>query len=650
MKKILYITLCTISLQAEQYEDISLFELMRMPITSVSEFSHTALDVPSSVTVLRPSDWEKIGARTPSEALSRTGAIMHYNIPALGETIKIRGNADLVPRGVATIIDGVPMNNYEFGTAATSLNLIGLNGIEKIELTRGPGSVLYGSDAFQGVKSFQTQVGYTEQNNVMVEAGSKDYYSAGLSSTYLTDNHIIDFALQASKQGNQERDFNYLDRTSSAYKANKRALESNYYNGFAKIRSNIDSLWRYEAGVYLFGSDASDMPGLGNFFSNLGKDDRFDHYSEIEMARTELSYSGLIGYEIVFRGFAWQDDSTVFRHVAPNFIQNRKVKENRSGMTLLIKSTERVKNTNWTLSTGLDEANIKYAHTKFLNDSGDIIRETDEAYNHKRRKIKNISFEAETLLNGFTLDYGLRLDDYNSFGRHISPRIGASYAYNDHSAIKLLYGQAFRAANAFEQTGGTELGGSAENIDPATIDTYELVFMTFQDNYKIEAVVFKSFWKDAIDITKGMLVNSEKRSHGVELNINYLQKPWRVDYSASYVKSENITKNEDSVDYPEFIHNLSIGYDIERLPINLYWSNRILTNMQQKVVGAPAYDIEKFWQSDLHAKYSVNKSMDISLNIQNIFDRKNYIPSLQFADEPFQTEPFNVALVVNYKF
>lgn len=78
--------------------------------------------------------------------------------------IDIRG----VDKGTLVLVDGVPMNQ----DGKYNLEDIGADAIDHIEVVRGGGSVLYGSEATGGVINIITR-SHT-QNSVKVSAGNYD--------------------------------------------------------------------------------------------------------------------------------------------------------------------------------------------------------------------------------------------------------------------------------------------------------------------------------------------------------------------------------------------------------------------------------------------------------------------------------------------
>ena len=109
----------------------------------------------SSVTVLRGVDLAAQGIRTAAQALE--------TVPGahIVETGSFGGQTSLFVRGgesdyTKVLVDGVPLNQAGGGIDLAHLTT---DNVERIEIVRGPVSVLYGSDAVTGVIQIFTRSG-----------------------------------------------------------------------------------------------------------------------------------------------------------------------------------------------------------------------------------------------------------------------------------------------------------------------------------------------------------------------------------------------------------------------------------------------------------------------------------------------------------
>jgi outer membrane receptor for ferrienterochelin and colicin len=77
--------------------------------------------------------------------------------------------------------------------------------------------------------------------------------------------------------------------------------------------------------------------------------------------------------------------------------------------------------------------------------------------------------------DGVTLSTGLRYDHHDAFGSVLSPRLGLIYNGGSATTVKLLFGRAFRAPNAYEQDYVSGQSKPNPNLQPERIETLELI-------------------------------------------------------------------------------------------------------------------------------------------------------------------------------
>jgi len=112
-------------------------------------------ETPQAVTVVQETEIEQSNVLDVPDLLRFAEGIYVQRTNLGGGSPFIRG---LTGKQVLILIDGVRLNNsyYRFGPHQY-LNTIDPNSIERIEVVRGPGSVLYGSDALGGVINIITK-------------------------------------------------------------------------------------------------------------------------------------------------------------------------------------------------------------------------------------------------------------------------------------------------------------------------------------------------------------------------------------------------------------------------------------------------------------------------------------------------------------
>jgi vitamin B12 transporter len=158
-------------------EPTDTFELNPVVVTA-TRIPTPAGDLPVAVTVIDGAALRERGIRTVADALRTVPAATVVATNAYG------GQTSLFLRGgeadyVKVLIDGVPQNTpggaYDFGNLTT-------DNVERIEVVRGPVSVLYGSDAVTGVVQVFTRNG-RGPGRASVEGVAGTYGSNSLATT-----------------------------------------------------------------------------------------------------------------------------------------------------------------------------------------------------------------------------------------------------------------------------------------------------------------------------------------------------------------------------------------------------------------------------------------------------------------------------------
>ena len=145
------------------------YELNPVTVTA-QRMETTDLKTPAAVEVLTADEIQKTGATSVHEALKfSTGIIMHAQGPrnisqgTMTNKAVIRG----VEKGTLVLVDGVPINQ----SGRYNLEDIPTDAVEKIEIVRGGGAVLYGSEASGGVINIITK----GKRNNRIQAGIGNY-------------------------------------------------------------------------------------------------------------------------------------------------------------------------------------------------------------------------------------------------------------------------------------------------------------------------------------------------------------------------------------------------------------------------------------------------------------------------------------------
>jgi len=150
--------------------------------------------VPAAVTVLDGRDLERRGIRSVADALRDVAGVDVVQGAAYGGVTSIfvrGGESDYVK----VLVDGVPLNDPG---GAVDLADLTTEDVERIEVVRGPVSVLYGSDAVSGVVQIFTRRGVgPASGNVTLRAGS--YASTDAVGGVAGGSDVVAYSVAASR-------------------------------------------------------------------------------------------------------------------------------------------------------------------------------------------------------------------------------------------------------------------------------------------------------------------------------------------------------------------------------------------------------------------------------------------------------------------
>ena len=140
--------------------NMSLEEILNINVVTASKNSENQTVAPAVMTIITDKDIAVYGDMSVSEILDRVVNFYvsgTYLIPK--NNVNIRGeHTGLYDTHVLWLLNGRPMReSVHAGVNAAILNMFPVESIQRIEVIRGPGSVLYGTSAFQGVINIITK-------------------------------------------------------------------------------------------------------------------------------------------------------------------------------------------------------------------------------------------------------------------------------------------------------------------------------------------------------------------------------------------------------------------------------------------------------------------------------------------------------------
>lgn len=467
--------------------ELTLEQLLDIDVYSASRKLERLSEAPAIMTTISHSQITTLGAVTLIDVLKYIPGI-ETNMGADGfYHISIRGaNKE---GEVLVLINGQQINDFYNGRALLDL---AADFIDRIEVIRGPGSALYGSNAIAGVINIFT----IKETSLSVLAGN--YNTLKVAGNYFYEKNKTQFSvsagglttdgadaeINADKAKGQSWSLAHLD---SKYKTNRWNKDA-YLNSNLKVGDfhlQIFNIARQQ-GAYI-GPVFIAAPGSKLFTNQFSGSLRYDFKISDNVIVTPKIYSNINYHDFLTQ----ETPNNYVSNTSGNIFENGKyTKEKYLGksygaeMDIYIKANE-----HFDLLTGsvFEDLTIsQYDLTRNYKIVGDVYKGTFANYdnieftqNGKRRYIFAYFLQGNYKIKKLNVTAGLRYDDYSDFGSSFNPRIGVNYRVSSHLIFKGLYGKAFRAPTFQElydnSTIGNEYGVKGNtNLTPEQIHTIEL--------------------------------------------------------------------------------------------------------------------------------------------------------------------------------
>ncbi len=451
---------------------LSLEQLLDLDIQSASKFTQKASEAPSSVTVVSATDIQRLGYRKLADILNSIRGLYvtsDRNYSYLG--VRGVGRLGNFNSGVLVMVDGILLNDPIYSQGSIGLEFpVDVDLIERVEFIPGPGSAIYGSNAFFGVINVITRNGKGVGGlELTTEAGSWGTYKsrATWGRRYSND---LDVLLSVAGYSSRGRDQYYPEFASpGASDGIARGLDyERAPNAFAKIS------W---SGFTFEAAHRARTKGIPTASYQARFNDP-DTRTLDAQTFAELRYDGNVARDLElsarinrgqydYRGdYPYTDASTGTRNVNVDIANSQWWGGEIKLVSRAINRHKIVLGAEYLRNTRKDQNNYDLAPSKVYLDE------------HHASSQSGLYVQDEiTLRPNMVVNVGLRYDQHSTFGAIVNPRLAFIYSLNPSITLKALYGKAYRAPNDSELFFSSEPLGWKGNLTlkPERITTQELV-------------------------------------------------------------------------------------------------------------------------------------------------------------------------------
>ncbi|HTF90940.1 MAG TPA: TonB-dependent receptor [Planctomycetota bacterium] len=581
----------------------------------------STLDAPASVSIITGEEIRARQYRTLDEVLAglcgvySTSDRTYHHTGVRGFFVPGDYNSRLL-----LLVDGHRLNDNIYGSAAVGREaVIDLDTIERVEFIRGPGSALYGSNAIFGVVNVITKSGADSRGfEGRVGTTIGDGYEAGLRQGGVSAGGI-DYvvALRGFDSSGSRLEYDEYAATPSGG-VTRDTDHENGYGFFARATRGELSL---ETG-YVWREKGIPTGQYGTVFDD--PDNRLiDAQGYFDLSwRRELGGGSELNSRVYYDDYSYKG-WYVFDDTAnggpPDLLDRDDVIGRRIGAEL-----------SYGFDLGESQRIIVGSELRWnlQQDQRNYYPTFDSVDTHSHSVDWGAFVQDEISLGERTeLVLGGRFDEYDAFGSTLNPRAALIHHPDERSAVKLLFGTAFRAPNVYESEysdGSSYLANP--DLDPEHITTYEVVGERFfGETARLSLSLYRYEVRDLIvqglDTNSGALVfdNTDSvHANGVELEGAYaLSDRWRVTLSQAFQDVEDDATGDRPANSPRRVTQARLEAEL--------WDGACFASLEAIAVGSRTTlaggEVDGYVLTNLSLRApNIYDGVDLELACYNLFD------------------------------
>jgi len=632
---------CCICFYSNSEDEIDLFELSLEDLVKVeiaTKQKQTIYASPSSVYVISRQQIKSMGIQKLQTLLNFIPGFQSTRDIEQGTANRIsaRGRSTALSESVLVHINGRKINDLYTGGISILNRMFNIGNIEHIEVIRGPGSALYGSNAFLGVINIVTLTGGNELN---ISVNDNETLASSITtSTSWRQSHQLDFYL--SWFDDQGEDYKITDLYGITSRVKDPAKGTDAY-----LKYSFDN-WQL-SGRFMQ-RELEDFLALGAIGNDVNKE-KTEQWSFAIEKQGELLEQLSYDFSFIHSEDKWQTIALLIPsdvEIEPGF----SLANDFIGGPFL---TSQTNNASSNLSYQFNDAHFLSFGASFEKSKiTDVYTSTThdlftlEEYKKPVKLTKEQSFNVEEsrevvsfyiqeqwhISDNWELTAGLRFDSYNDFGSSRSPRLALVYKPKEKSSLKFMYGTAFRAPNfleLYDRNNYVDFGNV--NLNAEEVKTLELSWLQTERNWHFEITAFKNVFEQLIILGEPVEAPENpffapsfknldgQTSTGIETEMLYkLNNQFSVKLLWNWFTPNsdiNVSRNSGAV---------VLDFRMDRLNVNLHsyfrGRNKAIANQGN------------YFVTSINAIYQFSQELKLNLRLSNLSDTSFRTQSIMYEE------------------
>lgn len=621
-------------------------------VVTATRYEKSDAEIPAATQTFTEEQIEQTGADNLQVALQYLDGVIDAGMGPNGTSVSsmttknvIRG----VSNGTVVMINGTPINwrtNYNLENIPTSA-------VERVEVVRGGGAVLYGSQATGGVINIITKK--TLPNEVKVGLGNK-----GRQEYAVTANAgDLSIAYTYNKWGKR----GYVSSSDSSIKPDKTRVpvemkqrffgsEKNDFLATYKLNDHADFLYNHNESASRW---AYTYTGITDpDYEDMNDHPRYIRRYENDKDFLQFNFHGLDGIS----GHVFYNYNTLKTHGTDYYSSTGK----KYAAPKAVRGQEKNKTYGYDVQKVWDGnpdqtflIGTSLVRETFENETSDTGRNIISAFGSWERNLT--AKDVLTLSGRGTWTTGGIQNFHNFSGQaqylHKLDNTQSLYASVGQSFVLPTFSQMYSR----EQAGGISNIIGNPDLKPQKGLHYEAGWKKEETNRQYKVALFTEKIDDNISYSgtsgRWYAINEDFKNHGIEASIRGQEDngfTWHAGLTWQDPKSKQTTEKTSAKrywdrSYGRILLTGGVGYEKEKWTTALNFS--YLADRVQSPLAAHSHSVKPYLLTSMTVKYSPNKSSDIMLAIDNLLNRKDIV---SHTTSDYYATPRNFILSYRYKF